>query len=66
AARLEYPDASLMRFQGVSYVSAHLFPMSPVYTATQKKVTCRRATPGLPANHHGFEAPTSLMEINKC
>ncbi|MDP1742820.1 hypothetical protein, partial [Polaromonas sp.] len=47
AARLEYPDASLMRFQGVSYVSAHLFPMSPVYTATQKKVTCRRATPGL-------------------
>ncbi len=34
--------------------------------ATQKKVTCRRATPGLPANHHGFEAPTSLMEINKC
>ena len=34
----------------VNHVSAHVSPMSPVYTAKQKKVTCRRATPDLQAN----------------
>jgi len=34
--------------------------------AKQKKVSSRRATPGLLANHYGSEAPRSEMEITKC
>jgi len=34
--------------------------------ARQKKVSSRRATPGLLANHYGSEAPRSAMEITKC
>jgi hypothetical protein len=34
--------------------------------AKQKKVSSRRATPGLLANHYGSEAPRSAMEITKC
>jgi hypothetical protein len=41
----------------VNYVPAHLSTMCPVYTATQKKVTCRRATPGLQANHNQLSQP---------
>ncbi len=32
----------------------------------KKKVSSRRATPGLLADHHGFEAPASTMEITTC
>ncbi|WP_205853107.1 hypothetical protein, partial [Polaromonas sp. AER18D-145] len=37
AAGLERTQRCWLRIQGVSYVSEHLFPMSPVYTAKQKK-----------------------------
>ena len=50
ACGFECTENNFLRLQGVSYVPAHPFPISPVYTAKQRKVTALSgAHPDTPA-----------------